>query len=200
MYITYHPLENIPDYAFTIVRKLREARHLEHKEVEECVVSETLDVLLKTNYFNSLKQFANYAQMDWNIIPFNPREIYCDKEIIYLQPNAGKTVTILLIPNRVGLFNRALNVRICPITEEEMNIRMADFPWDLRDSFFVSSKMFTSKIWMEYACHLPIINFTQEISYVSEETYIDDEVQCAMLFKNSFNIPGFFYYDVIVIT
>ncbi|XP_011188801.1 uncharacterized protein LOC105216146 [Zeugodacus cucurbitae] len=190
-------LENIPDFAFTIIRQLREARHLENKEVEECVVSATLDVLLKTNYFNSLKQFANYAQMDWNIIPFNPKEIYCDKEIIYLQPNAGKTVTVLLIPNRVGLFNRALNVRICPITEEEMNMKNVDLSWDLRDSFFVSSKMFTTKLWMEYACHLPIINFTQEISYESETTYIDDEVQCAMLFKNSFNVPGFFYYDVI---
>uniref|UniRef100_A0A0K8TXD1 Hydrocephalus-inducing n=1 Tax=Bactrocera latifrons TaxID=174628 RepID=A0A0K8TXD1_BACLA len=190
-------LEKIPDFAFTIIRKLRETRHLEQKEVEECVVSATLDVLLKTNYFNSLKQFANYAQMDWNIIPFNPKEIYCDKEIIYLQPNAGKTVTVLLIPNRVGLFNRALNVRICPITEEELNKKKTDFSWDLRDRFFVSSKMFTTKIWMEYACHLPIINFTQEINYESEETYIDDEVQCAMLFKNSFNVPGFFYYDVI---
>ncbi|CAD7000193.1 unnamed protein product [Ceratitis capitata] len=190
-------IENIPDMAFTIVRKLRETRHLEQKEAEEYVVNDTLEVLLNTNYFGSLTQFANYAQMDWNIIPFNPKEIYCDREIIYLQPNGSKTVTVLLIPNRVGQFSRSLNVRICPITEPNLASKTTDADWDVREKFFVHSKMFTAKIWMEYACRLPVINFTQVINYETAITYIDDTISCAMLFKNSSSIPGFFYYDVI---
>ncbi|XP_036329834.1 uncharacterized protein LOC118741975 [Rhagoletis pomonella] len=190
-------LDAIPDFAFTIVNKIKEKKYLENREAEECVVSEALQLLLHTNYFNSLKQFSNYGQMDWNIVPFNPKEIYCDKEIIYLQPNAGKSISVLLIPNRVGLFNRSLNVRICPITEEEHDVDNTDARWDLRGTFFINSKMFTTKIWLEYNCRLPEITFTQDISYEMESIYVGQGVELIMSFKNTTNVPGFFHFDVI---
>ncbi|XP_053960537.1 uncharacterized protein LOC128864803 [Anastrepha ludens] len=190
-------LNVIPDFAFTIVNKIKEERYLEQREPEECVVSEALELMLNTNYFSTLKQFSNYAQMDWNIIPFNPKEIYCNKEIIYLQPNAGKSVSVLLIPNRVGLFDRPLKIRICPIDEEDQDIGVADASWDYREKVFIHSKMFTSKIWLKYSCRLPEIHFTQDISYEKETIYVGEEYKFGMVFKNVSEVPGFFYFDIV---
>ncbi|XP_067624734.1 uncharacterized protein [Eurosta solidaginis] len=190
-------LDAIPDFAFNIVKRIKDNRYLEHKEVEDCIVSEALEMLLNTDYFSSLKRFSNYAQMDWNVLPFNPKEVYCDKEIIYLQPNAGKSVTVILIPNRVGECNRALYVRICPINDEGVDIGNADAGWDLRNKFYVNSKMMTTKIWMEYVCRLPDISFTQETSYENDNIYVGQEVKFAMLFRNLNGVGGFFYYDII---
>lgn len=130
-------------------------------------------------------------QMDWNALSNDPKEVYVLNKPDVLIPNAGKVVSIVVIPNMIGLQQRNLTVRVCPqvmgITfEEDPNLRRV-----------VSSKPMISHIPIEYNCAVPEIIWDNTIE-IEKAVYIGETYQFDMTFDNHDYIGGFFFYDVLV--
>lgn len=173
-----------------VVHAIRAKKFYEKSEVNKRVLNEAVQALLSKKYFKPLDAFKNYTYMDWNAIPSDPKELYCNNEIIHLSPNKGATITILVIPNITGYYNKYLQMRICPLAE------------CIYDEFelptLVDSELMTSKFWIEYTCKAPEINFEEQIWILDKKVHVGEQVAFDMVFRNDDTIGGFVYYDVVV--
>ncbi|KAH8361013.1 hypothetical protein KR093_010871, partial [Drosophila rubida] len=185
-------MEPVPAMASRLLKDLKQQKVFDKSETDKRVIQEALQGLLETNYFSIFQKHNNFIFMDWNGIPSDPNEVYCDNEIIYLRPNTGRSITILIIPNRVGYFHRSLTVRICPTmpageteTSEE------------HQKTLIKSEYLCSKLWFEYNCATPEIEWYNIVNLTELTVYAGEEYNFNMLFSNVSSVGGFMHFDVI---
>lgn len=166
-------------------------RTFHKQETDKAILDEALTCLLKTSYFQGIDKYKNYMQMDWNALSNDPKEVYVLNKPDVLIPNSGKVVSIVLIPNVLGLHHRNLIVRVCPQVmgmtfDEDPNLRRV-----------VDSKPMISYIPIEYDCAVPEIIWDNIIE-IEKEVFIGEMYEFDMFFDNHDYIGGFFFYDVLV--
>ncbi|XP_064539581.1 uncharacterized protein LOC135429246 isoform X1 [Drosophila montana] len=186
-------MEPVPIMAAHLLKNLKKQKIFDKSETDKRVIQEALSSLLNTNYFNIMKQHDNFTFLDWNAIPTDPNEVYCDNEIIYLRPNTGRSITILIVPNRVGYFHRSLSVRICPATP----IATTESTEDHHLKTLIKSEFLCSKVWFEYNCCTPEITWENCVDLTDRVIYAGEEYAFDMIFWNTSKIAGFVHYDVI---
>ncbi|XP_033235264.1 uncharacterized protein [Drosophila pseudoobscura] len=186
-------MEPVPMLASHLLTNLKKQKIFDKTETDKRVIQEALHGLINTKYFSIFTKHNNFIFMDWNAIPSDPREVYCDNEIIYLRPNTGRTITILLIPNQVGYFHRALNVRICPSvlsnsgsSEDHQSVKT-----------LIKSDFLCSKLWFEYNCVTPEIEWTNMVDLSPRTVYAGEKYEFDMSFYNRSTTGGFLHFDVI---
>lgn len=184
-------LDFIPGMAPNLLHYLKKIKIFDKPDMEKKVVEEVLDNFLKTPYFHEMDKHKNYCSMDWNSLPTDPREIYCNNEIIFLNPNTGKAITVVVIPNTIGRKQKYIEFRVCPIlpppTEDEHP--------QLRQ--LVDSAHLKSKLWIEYNCSVPDVMWDNVID-MQDALYCGELYDFEMIFENCSKIGGFFYYEAIV--
>lgn len=186
-------MEPIPLMASNLLKNLKKQKVFDKSETDKRVIQEALQGLLETNYFSIFQKHNNFIFMDWNGIPSDPNEVYCDNEIIYLRPNTGRSITILVIPNRVGYFNRSLTVRICPA----MAPANSESSEDQQHRTLIKSDYLCSKLWFEYNCCTPEIDWYNIVNLTERTIYAGEEYNFNMLFTNISPVGGFLHFDVI---
>ncbi|ALC39538.1 CG15824 [Drosophila busckii] len=185
-------MEPVPVLASHLLKNLKKQKIFDKSETDKRVIQETLREMLNTKYFNIFSKHNNFIFMDWNALPSDPREIYCDNEVIYLRPNTGRSITILIVPNRVGYFHRSLTVRICPAVPLP-----SESSEDQQHNTLIESKYLCSKLWYEFNCCIPdiewinFVDLTERVIYAGEEYYFD------MVFSNPSTVSGFVHYEVV---
>lgn len=181
--------------SYDLITKLKNTKLFDKTELEKKIIEEALNTLLKTPYFGEMDKYKNYTQMDWNSLPTDPREIYCNHEIIRLKPNTGKAITIMVIPNVIGFHNKYIELRVCPLAlqeQEELGLCNNQNKGDI-----VKTQHMVTKLWIEYNCAVPEVIW-DNVVIMQEPLYAGEYYDFKMLFENNSNIGGFFYYDVIV--
>ncbi|KAH8323278.1 hypothetical protein KR067_004291, partial [Drosophila pandora] len=188
-------MEPIPQMAAQLLTHLKKQKIFDKSETDRRVIQEALLGLMNTKYFSVFTKHNNYIFMDWNAIPSDPREIYCDNEIIYLRPNTGRSITILLIPNKVGYHHRSLSVRICPALPPPGNVDSSeDYPVE---KTLVKTEFLCSKLWFEYNCFSPEILWNNTVDLSSRTIYAGEDYAFDILFTNRSIVGGFIHFDVI---
>ncbi|KAH8278034.1 hypothetical protein KR026_003841, partial [Drosophila bipectinata] len=188
-------MEPIPQMAAQLLTHLKKQKIFDKSETDRRVIQEALMGLMNTKYFSVFTKHNNYIFMDWNAIPSDPREIYCDNEIIYLRPNTGRSITILLIPNKVGYHHRSLSVRICPALPPQGNAESSDDHPVVKA--LVKSEFLCSKLWFEYNCIAPDIQWNNLVDLSSRTIYAGEDYAFDMNFSNRSTVGGFIHFDVI---
>ncbi|KNC22402.1 hypothetical protein FF38_04659, partial [Lucilia cuprina] len=183
-------LDFIPDMSHKFVSNVKNINIFDKPELEKRVLEEALNALLKTPYFSAIEKYKNYTQMDWNTLATDPQEIYCNNEIIRLKPNTGKVIAIIVIPNIVGYQHKYIELRVCPLMQPSTNNALNN------SSQIVETEHMISKLWLEYNCSVPEIKWNNEV-ILQDKIYAGEFYDFQMLFENTSNIGGFFYYDVI---
>lgn len=186
--------EPVPVLATHLLKTLKRQKIFDKSETDKRVIHEALSSLLETNYFSIMKKHNSFIFLDWNAIPSDPNEVYCDNEIIYLRPNTGRSITILVIPNRVGYFHRSLSVRICPATP--MDTSESTDEQQLKT--LIRSEFLCSKLWFEYNCCTPDITWENCVDLTGRIIYAGEEYSFDMEFWNTSKVGGFIHYDVVV--
>ncbi|SPP79109.1 uncharacterized protein LOC117582439 [Drosophila guanche] len=186
-------MEPVPLLATHMLTNLKRQKIFDKTETDKRVIQEALHGLLSTKYFSIFTKHNNFIFMDWNALPSDPREVYCDNEIIYLRPNTGRTITILLIPNQVGYFHRSLTVRICPSVLS--NSGSSENLQSVKT--LIKSDFLCSKLWFEYNCVTPEIEWSHLVDLSSWIVYAGEEYEFDMSFYNRSNTGGFLHFDVI---
>ncbi|KAH8266486.1 hypothetical protein KR044_004226, partial [Drosophila immigrans] len=184
--------EPVPAMASRLLKDLKKQKVFDKSETDKRVIQEALHGLLESNYFSIFQKHNNFIFMDWNSIPSDPNEVYCDNEIIYLRPNTGRSITIMIIPNRVGYFHRSLTVRICPTMPPGDTESSEDHPKTL-----IKSEYLCSKLWYEYNCATPEIEWYNIVNLTEMIIYAGEEYNFNMLFSNVSSVGGFVHFDVI---
>lgn len=174
------------------LNSLKKIKIFDKSDVEKKVVEEALTSLLEIPYFYEMDKYKNYCNMDWNALTSDPKEIYVNNEIIHLNPNTGKTITVVTIPNVVGRQHKYIELRVCPtipatIGEDE----------DPEQYQIVDSHHLISKLWVDYNCSVPEIVWDNVID-MQDPLYAGELYEFEMIFENRSKIGGFFYYDAIV--
>uniref|UniRef100_A0A6P4E058 Uncharacterized protein LOC108037644 n=1 Tax=Drosophila rhopaloa TaxID=1041015 RepID=A0A6P4E058_DRORH len=188
-------MEPIPQMAAHLLTNLKKQKIFDKSETDRRVIQEALMGLLNTKYFSVFTKHNNYIFMDWNAIPSDPREVFCDNEIIYLRPNTGRSITILLVPNKVGYFHRSLSVRICPaVASPSFGDSSDDHPLM---KTLIKSEFLCSKLWFEYNCVVPEIVWSNMVDLSHRTIYAGEDYDFEMTFSNSSIIGAFLHYDVI---
>ncbi|XP_065356796.1 uncharacterized protein LOC135951140 [Calliphora vicina] len=183
-------LDLIPDMAHNFVSYLKTIKIFDKPELEKQIVEEALNVLLKTPYFYDMDKYKNYTQMDWNSLPTDPKEIYCNTEIIRLKPNTGKVISIVVIPNAIGYHHKYVELRVCPLMPATSGNR------NTNSVKIVETDHMISKLWIEYNCAIPEIIW-DNVVIMQDKLYAGEFYDFQMSFENNSCIGGFFYYDVI---
>lgn len=166
--------------AAQLLTHLKKQKIFDKSETDRRVIQEALMGLMNTKYFSVFTKHNNYIFMDWNAIPSDPREIYCDNEIIYLRPNTGRSITILLIPNKVGYHHRSLSVRICPALPPSGNADSSEeHPVE---KTLVKTEFLCSKLWFEYNCFTPEILWNNMVDLSSRTIYAGEDYDFDILF------------------
>ncbi|KAL9924984.1 uncharacterized protein ACN2A1_010385 [Glossina fuscipes fuscipes] len=186
----FYILEEIPQAAPDFVKKMRGGKIFQKADAEKFILDEVLNVLLAMPYFQGMDKNKNYVHMDWNAVANDPREIYVSEEILYLSPNTGKAMSVVIIPNIVGFRQRFISVRVCP---EPLPV-LDDDPEDSHR--YVDSSYMEARIPIEYTCAVPEITWDNIIN-MEERLYVGEFYDFAMTFENNDDIGGFFYYDVV---
>ncbi|XP_050741156.1 uncharacterized protein LOC108029238 isoform X2 [Drosophila biarmipes] len=186
-------MEPIPQMAAHLLTNLKKQKIFDKSETDRRVIQEALMGLLTTKYFSVFTKHNNYIFMDWNALPSDPREVFCDNEIIYLRPNTGRSITILLIPNKVGYFHRSLSVRICPAVATSGD-SSDDHPIM---KTLIKSEFLCSKLWFEYNCVVPEILWSNLVDLSHRTIYAGEDYNFEMTFSNRSIIGAFLHYDVI---
>jgi len=179
-----------------LLTNLKKQKIFDKSETDRRVIQEALMGLLNTKYFSVFTKHNNYIFMDWNALPSDPREVFCDNEIIYLRPNTGRSITILLVPNKVGYFHRSLSVRICPAVATSLE-SSEDHPIM---KTLIKSEFLCSKLWFEYNCVVPEILWSNLVDLSHRTIYAGEDYNFEMTFSNRSIIGAFLHYDVIVST
>ncbi|KAH8357028.1 hypothetical protein KR200_002314, partial [Drosophila serrata] len=187
-------LEPIPVMAAQLLTSLKKKKIFDKSESDRRIIQEALLGLLHTKYFSVFTKHSNFVFMDWNALPSDPREVYCDNEIIYLRPNTGRTITILVVPNRPGYYHRSLSVRICPALPSSNTDSSDDLP-AMRT--LIKSEFLCSKLWFEYNCVVPDIEWYQIVDLMDRTIYAGEEYEFDMEFKNRSIIGAFIHYEVV---
>ncbi|XP_037957607.1 uncharacterized protein LOC119687388 isoform X2 [Teleopsis dalmanni] len=154
------------------------------------IVKETLDALLSTQYFENIVEFQNYRYMDWNAIPSDPREVYCNKEPIHLQPAEGKYISLVMIPNIRGKRHTIIDIQICPGTRCEGRCTNCEY-------FYVDTSLMTFNYRINFNCSVPEIVWETDICIQNHVVYCDEPYKLQMKFTNVSNVDGFFFYLAI---
>ncbi|EDW13046.2 uncharacterized protein Dmoj_GI18006 [Drosophila mojavensis] len=186
-------MDSVPEMASQLLKNLKKQKIFDKSETDKRVIQEALTSLLNTNYFNIMKTHNNFIFLDWNAIPSYPAEVYCDNEIIYLRPNTGRSITILIVPNRVGYFHRSLTVRICPA----IPLASSESSDDQQMKMLIKSEFLCSKLWFEYTCSTPDIIWESFVDLTDRIMYAGEEYNFEMEFENASNVGGFVHFDVI---
>lgn len=194
VFLTSPTVEPIPAIAAHLLQTLKKQKIFDKTETDKRVIHEALASLLNINYFNIFNKHNHFIFMDWHAIPSDPKEIYCDNEIIYLRPNTGRSITILLIPNKLGYYRRSLTVRICPALPQVCT-ESSD---DQQFKSLIKSELMCSKLWFEYNCCAPDIEWDNYVDLTDRIIYAGEEYGFQMVFTNMSSIPGFLHFDVIV--
>ncbi|XP_073825858.1 uncharacterized protein isoform X2 [Musca autumnalis] len=193
-------LDSIPTMAFNLLYHLKKIKIFDKPEMEKKVVEEALAALLQNSYFYDMDKYKNYCNMDWNALSSDPKEIYCNNEIIYLNPNTGKVISVVVIPNIIGHHHKFIEFRVCPILPPPTHSVDADYDdlesADSKLQQIVRSNNLISKLWIEYNCSVPEIIWDNVID-MQDPLYAGELYQFEMIFENSSKIGGFFYYDAI---
>ncbi|XP_043647447.1 uncharacterized protein LOC122615916 [Drosophila teissieri] len=187
-------MEPIPQMAAHLLTSLKKQKIFEKSETDRRVIQEALVGLLNSKYFSVFTKHNNYIFMDWNAVPSDPREVYCDNEIIYLRPNTGRSITILLVPNKVGYFHRSLSVRICPVVANPSMDSSEDHPIM---KTMIKSEFLCSKLWFEYNCVVPDIVWSNMVDLSSRTIYAGEDYDFEMTFANRSIIGAFLHFDVV---
>ncbi|KAH8237861.1 hypothetical protein KR032_004475, partial [Drosophila birchii] len=187
-------LEPIPVMAAQLLTSLKKKKIFDKSESDRRIIQEALLGLLRTKYFSVFTKHSNFVFMDWNALPSDPREIYCDNEIIYLRPNTGRTITILVVPNRPGYYHRSLSVRICPAVPPYTADSSDDKP-TMRT--LIKSEFLCSKLWFEYNCVVPDIEWYHMVDLSDRTIYAGEEYEFDMEFRNRSIIGAFVHYEVV---
>ncbi|XP_068141752.1 uncharacterized protein [Drosophila tropicalis] len=187
-------MEPVPVMAAHLLTNLKKQKIFDKSETDKRVIQEALQSLLNTKYFSVFTKHNNFIFMDWNAIPSDPQEVYCDNEIIYLRPNTGRSITILIIPNKVGYFHRSLTVRICPALPSNSPDSSEDH---LNDRILIKSDFLCSKLWFEYNCCVPEIEWDNLVDLTRRVIYAGESYDFDMKFLNLSNVGGFLHFDVI---
>ncbi|XP_017074987.2 LOW QUALITY PROTEIN: uncharacterized protein LOC108110432 [Drosophila eugracilis] len=187
-------MEPIPQMAAHLLTSLKKQKIFDKSETDRRVIQEAMLGLLNTKYFSVFTKHSNYIFMDWNAVPSDPREVFCDNEIIYLRPNTGRSITILLVPNKVGYFHRSLSVRICPAIPPPSLDSSDDHP--IMKSL-IKSEFLCSKLWFEYNCVVPDIVWSNLVDLSQRIIYAGEDYDFEMTFSNRSIIGAFIHYDVI---
>jgi len=188
-------IEPIPQMAAHLLTSLKKQKIFEKSETDRRVIQEALMGLLNSKYFSVFTKHNNYIFMDWNAVPSDPREVFCDNEIIYLRPNTGRSITILLVPNKVGYFHRSLSVRICPVVASPSLESSDDHPIM---KAMIKSEFLCSKLWFEYNCVVPDIVWSNMVDLSSRIIYAGEDYDFEMNFANRSTIGAFLHFDVVV--
>uniref|UniRef100_A0A1A9W0K3 Uncharacterized protein n=1 Tax=Glossina brevipalpis TaxID=37001 RepID=A0A1A9W0K3_9MUSC len=183
-------LEEIPQAAPDFVKKMRSSKVFQKTDAEKFILDEVLNTLLAMPYFQGMDKNKNYMHMDWNALANDPREIYVSEEILYLNSNTGKAMSVVIIPNIVGFRQRFISVRVCP---EPLPV-LDDEPENLHR--YVDSTYMEARIPIEYTCAVPEITWDNIIN-MEERLYIGEFYDFVMTFENNDEIGGFFYYDIV---
>ncbi|KAH8244579.1 hypothetical protein KR038_007057, partial [Drosophila bunnanda] len=187
-------MEPIPVMAAQLLSNLKKKKIFDKSESDRRIIQEALMGLLHTKYFSVFTKHSNFVFMDWNGLPSDPREVYCDNEIIYLRPNTGRTITILVVPNRPGYYHRSLSVRICPALPSS-NPESSDDQPTMRT--LIKSEFLCSKLWFEYNCVVPDIDWYHIVDLSDRVIYAGEEYDFNMEFKNRSIIGAFIHYEVV---
>ncbi|EDV57289.2 uncharacterized protein LOC6541119 [Drosophila erecta] len=187
-------MEPIPQMAAHLLTSLKKQKIFEKSETDRRVIQEALVGLLSSKYFSVFTKHNNYIFMDWNGLPSDPREVHCDNEIIYLRPNTGRSITILLVPNKAGYFHRSLSVRICPVVASPSLESSDDHPIM---KTMIKSEFLCSKLWFEYNCVVPDIAWSNMVDLSSRTIYAGEDYDFEMTFANRSIIGGFLHFDVV---
>ncbi|KAM7351072.1 uncharacterized protein ACRADG_004056 [Cochliomyia hominivorax] len=185
-------LDLIPDISYDLVALLKSLKIFDKTELEKKIIEEALNALLKTPYFSDMDKNKNYTQMDWNSLATDPKEIYCNAEIIRLKPNTGKAIAIMVIPNVIGFQNKCVELRVCPLAIPQLN----PIYKKSNKAKIVPTSYMTSKLWIEYNCAVPEVIW-DNVVIMQDKLYAGEYYDFEMTFENNSNIGGFFYYDVI---
>uniref|UniRef100_A0A1I8MUJ3 Uncharacterized protein n=1 Tax=Musca domestica TaxID=7370 RepID=A0A1I8MUJ3_MUSDO len=192
-------LDSIPTIASNLIYHLKKLKIFDKPDMEQKVIEEALSALLQTSYFYDMDKYKNYCNMDWNSLSSDPKEIYCNNEIIYLNPNTGKVISVVVIPNVIGHQQKYIELRVCPILPPSSN---PDDDNNVADSIesnlqqIVRSNNLLSKLWVEYNCSVPEIVWDNVIN-MQDPLYAGELYEFEMIFENCSKIGGFFYFDVI---
>ncbi|XP_017132038.1 uncharacterized protein LOC108149140 isoform X1 [Drosophila elegans] len=189
-------MEPIPQMAAHLLTNLKKQKIFDKSETDRRVIQEALMGLLNTKYFSVFTKHNNYIFMDWNALPSDPREVFCDNEIIYLRPNTGRSITILLVPNKAGYFHRSLSVRICPSVATPSVDSSDDHPIM---KTLIKSEFLCSKLWFEYNCVVPEIVWSNMVDLSHRTIYAGEDYDFEMKFSNPSIIGVFLHYDVVPI-
>ncbi|KAH8409413.1 hypothetical protein KR222_002720, partial [Zaprionus bogoriensis] len=186
-------MEPIPTMATQLLKALKKQKIFDKSETDKRVIQEAMLGLMHLSYFSDFTKHNNFIFMDWNAIPSDPKEIYCDDEIIYLRPNTGRSITILIIPNRTGYYHRSLTVRICPA----MPMPGSESSDNGQLKSLIKSEFMCSKLWFEYYCCTPEIDWQNCVDLTYRITYAGEEYTFDIPFSNLSNVGGFLHFDVI---
>ncbi|KAH8282977.1 hypothetical protein KR054_011387, partial [Drosophila jambulina] len=187
-------MEPIPVMAAQLLTSLKKKKIFDKSESDRRIIQEALISLLHTKYFSIFTKHSHFVFMDWNALPSDPREVYCDNEIIYLRPNTGRTLTILVVPNRPGYYHRSLSVRICPALPS-CSAESSDDQPAMRN--LIKSEFLCSRLWFEYNCVIPDIEWNHIIDLSDRTIYAGEEYTFDMEFRNRSIIGAFIHYDVV---
>ncbi|XP_041631898.1 uncharacterized protein [Drosophila kikkawai] len=187
-------MEPIPVMAAQLLSNLKKKKIFDKSESDRRIIQEALIGLLHTKYFSVFTKHNNFVFMDWNALPSDPQEVYCDNEIIYLRPNTGRTITILVVPNRPGYYHRSLSVRICPALPSCSPESSDDQPIM---KTLIKSEFLCSKLWFEYNCVVPDIEWSNIIDLSEYTVYAGEEYEFNMEFKNRSIVGAFLHYEVV---
>ncbi|XP_030384254.1 uncharacterized protein LOC115631593 [Scaptodrosophila lebanonensis] len=185
-------MEPVPALAGQLLSNLKKQKIFEKSETDKRVIQEALQGLLNAKYFSQFTKHNNFIFMDWNSIPSDPQEVYCDNEIIYLRPNTGRSITILIIPNKVGYFHRSLTVRICPAVSKSDDNSSEEL-----SKMFIKSEFLCSKLWFEYNCCTPDIEWVNSVDLRNQIIYAGEDYDFDMTFTNTSHVGGFLHFDVV---
>lgn len=154
---------------------------------ESKTVSTILDCLLSNPYFKSLDGASNYLEMDWDVLPTDPKELVLEKEAFYLKPNESKSVTFVLVPNDIGYSSKTIEFRACPLGCIPNDILMA-----------VSTRRMVKNFSLNYQCQIPTLLWDDNILLKDQDIFVDKEFFFDMNFRNIDVVPGFVFFKVIV--
>ncbi|KAH8271115.1 hypothetical protein KR018_012407, partial [Drosophila ironensis] len=194
IYSTDFEAEPIPQMASHLLAHLKKQKIFDKSETDKRVIQEALVGLINTKYFSGFVKHNDYIFMDWNAIPSDPREVYCDNEIIYLRPNTGRSISIVLIPNKVGYHHRSLSVRICP-SMPPMGEDDEDPDHPIVKSL-IRSEFLCSKLWFEYHCVAPEIEWNNMVDLSHRTIYAGEDYSFNMTFTNRSLVGAFVHFDV----
>lgn len=181
--------------AAQLLTNLKKKKIFDKSESDRRIIQEALIGLLHTKYFSVFTKHNNYVFMDWNALPSDPREVYCDNEVIYLRPNTGRTITILVVPNKAGYYHRSLSVRICPAIPTASADSSDDQPIM---KTLIKSEFLCSKLWFEYNCVVPDIEWNHLVDLSHRTIYAGEEYEFDMEFSNRSIVGAFLHYEVVV--